>query len=50
LNETSPNNNGLGIKLIKQKLDLIYKKDYTLDVKKENNWYIVNLEIQLNGH
>lgn len=50
LNDTNPDENGLGIKLIKQKLDLIYKKDYVLNVKEEDNWYIVNLEIQLDDH
>lgn len=50
LNETNPDKNGMGIKLIKQKLDLIYKKAYNLNVKEEDNWYIVNLEIQLDDH
>ena len=50
LNETNPDKNGLGIKLIKQKLDLIYKKAYNLNVVEEDNWYIVNLEIQLDEH
>jgi len=50
LNDTNPDKNGLGIKLIKQKLDLIYKKAYALNVKEEDNWYIVNLEIQLDEH
>ncbi|MDM8161720.1 sensor histidine kinase [Labilibaculum sp. K2S] len=39
--------NGLGFQLIKQRLDLIYKGDYNLDVHEENSWYIVNLEIKL---
>jgi len=38
---------GLGIQLLTQKLDLIYKKDYKLVTKEENNWYIVQLEIAL---
>ena len=42
--------NGLGISLIKQKLDLIYNKNYNLHIKDEDNWYSVNLEIQLNEH
>jgi hypothetical protein len=49
-NDTNPDKNGLGIKLIKQKLDLIYKKAYNLNVKEEDNWYIINLEIQLDDH
>jgi len=50
MNDTKSDKNGLGSNLIKQKLDLIYKKSYNLNVKKEDNWYIVNLEIQLNDH
>lgn len=44
---TTQVNNGLGISLITQRLDLVYKKDYILNMSKEDNWYIVNLEIQL---
>lgn len=39
--------NGLGSNLIKQRLDLVYKGKYSLDIKEEANWYTVNLEIQL---
>ena len=39
--------NGLGLRLIRQRLDLIYKMDYKLNVKNEDNWYIVQLEIKL---
>lgn len=49
-NDANPDKNGLGIKLIKQKLDLIYEKAYNLNVKEEDNWYIINLEIQLDDH
>jgi two-component system, LytTR family, sensor kinase len=42
--------NGLGIYLIRQKLELIYKKNYNLHIKDEDNWYKVNLEIQLDEH
>ena len=48
--ELNPEKNGLGIYLIKQKLDLIYKKNYNLHIKDEDNWYNVNLEIQLDEH
>ena len=44
---TTQENYGLGFQLIKQRLDLIYKGDYNLDVHEEDNLYIVNLEIQL---
>lgn len=48
--ELNSEKNGLGINLIKQKLDLIYKKNYNLHIKDEDNWYNVNLEIQLDEH
>ena len=41
---------GLGLLLIKKRLDLIYKMDYHLNIEEEDNWYIVNLEIPLNDH
>jgi LytS/YehU family sensor histidine kinase len=40
-------NNGIGIQLIKKRLDLIYKTDYTLNIIEKDNWYIVNLDIKL---
>lgn len=43
---TTPENNGLGFNLIKQRLDLIYGIHFYLNAKNEDNWYIVNLEIQ----
>ena len=49
-NDNNTVKNGLGIQLIKQKLDLIYMNTYNLNVKEEDNWYIVNLEIQLDDH
>ena len=48
--DTNTDKNGLGIYLIKQKLDLIYKKYYNLHIKDEDNWYTVNLEIQLDDN
>jgi two-component system, LytTR family, sensor kinase len=42
--------NGLGSNLIKQRLDLLYKDTYNLSAKEDGNWYIVNLEIQLNEY
>lgn len=44
---TTKEKNGIGFQLIKQRLDLIYKKDYTLNVIEKDNWYIVNLEIKI---
>ncbi len=48
--ETNPEKNGLGIHLIMQKLDLIYKKNYNLQINDEADWYNVNLEIKLDEH
>jgi LytS/YehU family sensor histidine kinase len=48
--ETNPEKNGMGINLLKQKLDLIYKKNYNLNIIDEDNWYTVNLEIKLDEH
>ncbi len=45
--EIDSEKNGLGIQLLKQKLDLLYKKDYSLITKEENNWYLVTLDIPL---
>ncbi len=42
-----PLNGGLGVGLLRQKLDLLYRKAYSLNTKEENNWYIVTLHIQL---
>lgn len=41
------NKNGIGIKLIQQRLDLIYKKAYNLSIVEKDNFYIVNLDIKL---
>lgn len=49
-NDTNPDKNGIGVQLIKQKLDLIYKKAYNMNVREEDNWYIVDLKIQLDDH
>ena len=45
--ETDQLKNGLGMRLLRQKLDLLYKKAYTLITKEENNWYLVTLDIPL---
>lgn len=46
----SSDENGLGNKLIKQRLDLLYKNNHTLHIKAVENWYIVDLTIQINDH
>jgi len=49
-NDINLDNKGLGAHLIKQKLDLLYKTSYDLNVKEQDNLYIVHLEIQLDEH
>lgn len=44
---TTKKNNGIGIQLIKQRLDLVYKTNYSLNIVEKDNWYIVNLYIKL---
>lgn len=46
----SSEKNGIGSQLLKQKLDLLYSNRYRLSTKEENNWYLVSLEIDLDGH
>ena len=38
---------GVGLKNVRQRLDLIYGSDYTLDIRDEDNTYTVNLTIPL---
>jgi two-component system LytT family sensor kinase len=50
IDEVKPNSGverGLGSRLIKQRLDLIYQENYVLKISEENNWYIVDLKIKL---
>jgi hypothetical protein len=44
------NGNGLGLDLIKQRLELIYKGKYELSANRQEEWFIVNLKIDLNDH
>ena len=44
---TTQINSGLGFKLIKQRLDLIYGNNYAINVNETDKWYIVNLNIKL---
>ncbi len=46
-NSSSETDSGLGFQLIKQRLDIIYRENYVLKVREENNWYIVDLKIKL---
>jgi sensor histidine kinase YesM len=45
-NEPFTNSNGLGNELLKKRLDLIYKENYTLDIQEENGYFCVALTIQ----
>lgn len=38
--------NGIGLENIKKRLDILYKDNYSLDIKTENNWYKVRLKIE----
>jgi len=42
--------NGLGLDLIKQRLELLYKDKYKIQVGIHEKWYVVNLKINLNDH
>lgn len=44
-NEPFTNSNGLGNELLKKRLDLIYKENYTLDIQEENGYFCVALTI-----
>lgn len=41
------NGNGLGLDLIKQRLELLYKDKYVLNASKDKDWYQVNLKLIL---
>ncbi|HEX2935789.1 MAG TPA: histidine kinase [Bacteroidales bacterium] len=41
---------GIGLDLVRRRLDLLYAGKYKLDIKQENELFIVNLNIQLNDH
>lgn len=42
--------NGLGLDLIRQRLDLIYNERYDLLTRKKEGWFIVELKINLNDN
>jgi sensor histidine kinase YesM len=44
------NGNGLGLDLIKQRLELLYHGRFELKAEKHEEWYQVNLKINLNDH
>lgn len=43
----SSEKNGMGVKLLVNKLELLYRNTYRLTTREENSWYFVNLEIPL---
>jgi sensor histidine kinase YesM len=47
---TDNNGNGLGLDLIKQRLELLYKGKFKLQTSKQAEWFIVDLKINLNDH
>jgi len=51
LNETEMGQpGGLGIKNIKRRLELLFPSSHTLNIKKENNVYFVELNLQLDAY
>jgi hypothetical protein len=44
------NGNGLGLDLIKRRLELLYKEKYEIRNGLEEKWYVVDLKINLNDH
>lgn len=44
------NGNGLGLELIQQRLELLYKGKYELQTSKQEEWFIVDLKINFNDH
>jgi LytS/YehU family sensor histidine kinase len=45
--ETSKNNNGIGLKNVQRRLELLYANKYSLAIDDKDQYYVVNLKIQL---
>jgi two-component system, LytTR family, sensor kinase len=46
----SDNTGGIGLDLVRRRLDLLYNGKYKLDIRQENEVFSVTLNIQLNDH
>ncbi|PLK46353.1 histidine kinase [Emticicia sp. TH156] len=47
LPEDKDSSSGIGLKNVRRRLELLYADKHRLDIKKENNWFIVSLFLQL---
>ena len=47
LPEDKDSSSGIGLKNVKRRLELLYADKHKLDIKKENDWFIVSLFLQL---
>ena len=45
--EKDPDNKGIGLKNVRRRLDLLYGNAYTLDIREENNIFVVSLKMPL---
>jgi LytS/YehU family sensor histidine kinase len=47
LAEDKDNSSGIGLKNVKRRLELLYADKHRLEIKKEDNWFIISLFLQL---
>lgn len=47
LAEDKDNSSGIGLKNVKRRLELLYAEKHRLEIKKEDNWFIISLFLQL---
>lgn len=45
--EDKDNSSGIGLKNVKRRLELLYAEKHRLEIKKEDNWFIISLFLQL---